>query len=398
MVDDDGSFTSGTIVNKSFIDQLYDQLDAQVHSSAAPTVKPSDIVAEVVAARGASVDLEARLDANDVAVEGLGTPGQVVASLGRTNLAYNELFEVWPTADSEVPAGFVLTGAGATIARAGTGLADTNRKIGNFCAKVTRAAASTTFVQNVINAAAMTAGAPAFQSKVCGFGAWVRSTVIGGARLYINDGVGTTYSTANVQANTWEWLSVERTLNSAATVLDVGIINDTDLSSFYTSAWTVFIGATAGAPSEWVPSPVEYVTHTFYLPGNQVAGAARIYWMPMRPAIVRNVVLTASTAPTGANLIVDVNTWDGAAFTSMFGGTKPFIADGKNYGIAQPDGTYTRRCLSPTFFDPVLEGTVVSFDIDQVGSGVAGAQLIIELQVLQPSRFYEGLFPYNFIA
>lgn len=396
--DDDGTGGTGTIVNAAWVAAIKASLEANIHSATNPTVDPNDLVDEVVTARNAYGSLDARLDAMDVSIGSVPTPGAILASVGKTNLFYNELFEVWPTDDAEVPAGFALAGAAGTIARCGTGLADTNRKIGDFCAKVTRVAADTTLQQVILNAAAMTAGAPAFQSKVCGFGAWVRSTSIGGARIFINDGVGTTYSTANVAANTWEWLTVQRTLNAAATLLNAGVINDVNAASCYLSAPTVFIGDTGGAPTEWAPSPVEYVTHTFHIPGAQTTGASKIIWMPMRPAIVRNVILTLTTAPTGASFIVDVNTWDGAAFTSMFGGTKPSIAISKQYGIRQPDGTYTRRCLSPTYFDPILEGTAVSFDIDQIGSGVAGSGLTIELQVLQPSRFYESIFPYNFIA
>lgn len=62
MTDDGGLFTTGTVVNKAFIDQLYDQLDAQCHSTTNTTLAPKAITDEVVTARGSKASLDARLD------------------------------------------------------------------------------------------------------------------------------------------------------------------------------------------------------------------------------------------------------------------------------------------------------------------------------------------------
>jgi hypothetical protein len=62
MSDDDGTFTSGTGVGKTFVDQVYDQIDDQAHSTTNPTLKPKVITDEVVTARGSKAALGTRLD------------------------------------------------------------------------------------------------------------------------------------------------------------------------------------------------------------------------------------------------------------------------------------------------------------------------------------------------
>lgn len=397
MTDDSGNFTSGTAVNKAFIDSLLDQVDDQTHSTGTPTVKPKDIISEVINARGASVDLEARLDAADVTVDSLGTPDQVLSSLGRTNLVLDETFLFWAAGDAAAPTVYALAGAGGTVARCGTGLADTNNKIGNFCARIRRVAADTTLVQSLISGNGVLRSPAAFQGKHVGYGAWVRSTAVGGARIYINDGIGTTYSIANVLANTWEWLSVERTLSASATTIVVGLINDVNAADAYISGLTVFLGDTGGAPTEWVPAPVIYTTVDFFIPGNLAVTTPKIVWSPHRPCLVRSIEIAVATAPTVAAILVDVNTWDGAAYTSMLtAGTRAQIAAGGTFGGASiGSGTYARRCLRMQDALTTAAGTRLSIDIDQVGGGATGADMTVSIRLLVPARFYETILDYN---
>jgi hypothetical protein len=75
------------------------------------------------------------------------------------------------------------------------------------------------------------------------------------------------------------------------------------------------------------------------------------------------------TAPTGANLIVDVHTGTGAGttiFTTQ--GNRPTVTDGNKTGVSvAPDVT------------SIAEGDEFSVYVDQVGSGNAGADLTIEV-------------------
>lgn len=77
---------------------------------------------------------------------------------------------------------------------------------------------------------------------------------------------------------------------------------------------------------------------------------------------ITEVKLRASTAPTGAAVIIDVNV-DGATIDT---GTKPQIAAGSKDG-------------SDTVFTDAshLENQVMSVDIDQIGSTIAGSNLVV---------------------
>jgi hypothetical protein len=152
-------------------------------------------------------------------------------------------------------------------------------------------------------------------------------------------------------------------------------------------------------PEHWIPAPVIYTNYYFSISGNVSTGANKFIFQPHRPGIVKDVQLIAGTAPVGAALIVDVNTWDGAAFTTMFS-TKPTIADGANRGGAQPDSTYERRCLS-IGYDSItdeIEGSAISIDVDQIGSGTAGANLGIMVRVLHTASIWESVMDFDHIG
>ena len=398
MVDDSGTFTDGTIVSEALVDDVFDEIDDQAHSAANPTIKPKVITDEVVAARGGEANLDARLDAIDAILAGIiPTVGDVISAVGRANLVMDEVFAVWAGGDTAAPTAWTLAGAGGAVQRCGTGLADTNAKIGSYCARVTRAAADTTLAQILVSGNAILRAPSAFRGRVVSYGAWVRCSVIGGARLYINDGMGTTYSTANVAADTWEWLTVTRTLNAAATVLVAGLIVDTNAAVAYYSGPTVFLGDVGGAPSEWVPSPVIYESRDFTISGIVTVQASRFVWAPHRPGVVRDVALLVGTAPVGADLIVDVNTWDGAAYTTMFGaGNRPKVVasafDGYSLAWDQSGGTFARSSLKAAFVGAAgAAGQRLSIDIDQVGSGVPGSDLTISVRMLYPARALEAI-------
>lgn len=396
--DDDGTGNTGTAVNAAWVAAIKASIEAAIHSAANPTVDPNEITDEVVTARGASLTLDARITALESSVGGVPTPGAILAGVGKANLMMDELFLIWAAGDAAAPTCYTLTGAGGTVARCGTALADTNSKIGDFCARIRRVAADTTLAQNVISGPAILRAPAAFRGKVAGIGAWVRSTSIAGARLYIDDGVGTTYSTANAAANTWEWLSLQRTLNAASTSITVGIINDVNAADAYISGPTFFLGDIGDAPVEWVPSPTMLETVQFFIPGNQALAAPKIVWASHRPGIVKDVVLTIATPPTGASIKVDVNSWDGVAYTSMYtAGTRPEIAIAGAYGGSQPtSGTYARRCLAQQYGNESGAGTRLSVDIDQIGSGTVGADMTVSIRILVPARFYESVLDYNF--
>jgi hypothetical protein len=109
---------------------------------------------------------------------------------------------------------------------------------------------------------------------------------------------------------------------------------------------------------------------TFGFPGVVAAatGVAR-FVMPSAGTLI-GAVCSAATAPTGQALICDVNKNGTTIFTTQ--ANRPQIAAGANASatVATPD---------VTSFDALDYFTV---DVDQVGSGAAGADLILNLRYI----------------
>jgi hypothetical protein len=401
VVDDDGTGRTGTRWNKAFNDDWTDAINEQVASVANPTVKPVDTIDEVVAARGSEASLTARLD---TALNADGTPkaaaftayatvAQSLGGMGFVNLVSNDDFSNWVDGDSSAPEGDVLAGAAASVARCGTGLADTNRKVGDFCAKVTRAGANASLSRTLLAGSSFTR-ADFIKSLYAPAGAWVKCSTPNVARVGVYDGVGYTYSSYHTGGGAWEWLPVTRQINVAATSL-VGpnlYVDNADVAAYISGRCLVLSDQNVTLPC-WIGCPTVYGTIHFVLAGAVTVGARKGDYVPSRPGIVRDVQLYARTAPTGQALIVDVNTWDGVARTSMFA-TRPEISAAFSGG-AQPDGLYARRCLRGRFGNTWEAGTEVSPDVDQVGSGVAGADVLVEVRVAQPQSLLEKFWSYN---
>lgn len=88
---------------------------------------------------------------------------------------------------------------------------------------------------------------------------------------------------------------------------------------------------------------------------------------------LRNVSLSVGTAPTGADLIVDVNVNGTTAFSAQTG--RPKVVAGQTSGSAVP-------AVSGADVD-VAPGAVVTVDVDQVGSTVAGSDLTVTIEAIK---------------
>ena len=86
---------------------------------------------------------------------------------------------------------------------------------------------------------------------------------------------------------------------------------------------------------------------------------------------VQNVRCYAKTAPTGTNLIVDINKNGSTIFTTQ--ANRPTISAGQNKGNSSPAPDITS----------LVEGDVVTLDIDQIGSGTAGSDLTVLVKCKQ---------------
>ena len=100
--------------------------------------------------------------------------------------------------------------------------------------------------------------------------------------------------------------------------------------------------------------------------GTLTTGTGTFRWYPPENATIVDAWASVGTAPTGATLLVDVNRTGTTIFTTQSG--RPTIAISGFYDLSgTPDGTLT-----------MTAGTdYLTVDIDQVGSTIAGADLVV---------------------
>jgi len=386
LVDDDGSLTLGTEIDKAVFDAIKASIEADLYSTANPSVTAENIIDEVITARGSISTLDGRLDVslnNDGTLKSQASlvTAADAQTLPQTNTVVNDIFLIWPDGDSSAPSRWTLAGTGAAVARAGTSLADTNRKVGDFCAKLTFGSTTLTLQNDILTTAAFSRLSH-LQQEVFGFGVWIKSAVASQVRVYITDGVTTTYTSYHTGDNTWQWLSTTHTVSDTATKISIGISVESSAGNpAYASGVTAMISNVV--PAGWRPTPTAYSTVGTYLPGNQSAATGKLAYVFARPAIVRSVQLYIVTAPTGAALKVDVNK-DGSTMCT----TKPEIAISANAGSDEPDAAYDLRCFHGADGATTTDALLTT-DIDQIGSTVAGANLAILV------RFLEYLDPFD---
>lgn len=96
-------------------------------------------------------------------------------------------------------------------------------------------------------------------------------------------------------------------------------------------------------------------------------GALRWYNDTGQSLTIRNIRVTAGTAPTGASLIVDVNKNGSTIFSTQ--ANRPTITAGNN----------TSGKVTAINTTTLADGDYLTVDIDQVGSTVAGSNLTVQI-------------------
>lgn len=103
--------------------------------------------------------------------------------------------------------------------------------------------------------------------------------------------------------------------------------------------------------------------------GTLITGTGKSKMPMLSPGRILGVQARVNTAPTGASVIVDVNKNGGTIFTTQ--GNRPTIAaSALASGVAVPDT------------QAFVAGDYLSIDIDQVGSTVAGADLLVAIRYI----------------
>ena len=120
-------------------------------------------------------------------------------------------------------------------------------------------------------------------------------------------------------------------------------------------------GSAAKSDSAVVATTVPAV---FSLSGAATTGTGTLRYPISFPATIHNVLVSAGTAPTGADLIIDVNKNGTTIFTTQT--NRPTIAAGVNASsFAIPDVT------------SLATNDYITVDIDQIGSTIAGSDLVV---------------------
>lgn len=105
----------------------------------------------------------------------------------------------------------------------------------------------------------------------------------------------------------------------------------------------------------------------FTVPGTATVGVGVTPWVAPRDGVVRNVILACGTAPGTQSLIGDVNKNGTTIFTTQ--GNRPTITAGTTKDTSSvPDVT------------AFSAGDVFTCDIDQIGSGPAGAEVVFMIE------------------
>lgn len=365
----------------------------------ASTQTPAETTTEVRNARGNLASLKARLDVHcdDDGNLLIGVTNESISQFWSRNLVGDDQHLIWPNGDAAAPAYATLSGTGAAVARTGSGLADTQApEMGQWCVKLTSGGGDSALLTKTIIPAAL-------MSRFVGLAKFVgtgdsgdppnitivvraKASTGSAVRAFIDVGSGSSFSGTHTGGGAFETLTTEVALVDASTKVEIAFVVGAGGISAYFGPVSVYINklnvATLHIPGDWIRK--EKVVHFAGSPGT----GTRVWsWAPRRPAIVTDCTPYAGTAPGVGGLVFDINSYDGAALTSMFT-KKPTCGNGVSFGPSvAPDGTYARRCLLPKFSAGLAAGCLVTADIDAENSA---ADYGFTLGYLEPARPLEA--------
>lgn len=129
--------------------------------------------------------------------------------------------------------------------------------------------------------------------------------------------------------------------------------------------------------ARWTQLNNSYITYPliFTVAGTLVAGANKAQAFPIRydlnvqPTIV-DCIAYVKTAPTGQSIIIDVNKNGSTIYTTQ--ANRPTIAAAAQISTATVPDALT-----------LTQSDILSVDVDQIGSGTAGADLAVVVLIKQ---------------
>jgi hypothetical protein len=334
-ITDSADGRTGTVISKI---NIWDKIKTAISNlcisaGIGSVLTPATACDEIVAARGSMGSLDARLD---VALNEDGTPRPVAGQATETevgraqaerNIVKNGDLERWPAGGSAAPEGWVLSGAGATVVRAGPAQSDTtDLGVGTYCAKITSGAGAVAKLTNtVISSSDMSRWRNVKGRKV--------SVVIRGKaglnnilRFAVDDGVVVTPSAYIAGDSVEHNMTLLVTLSASATKLDVYAEVALGTVNAYVGGLSVVF---SDVLSDVWPVASEVTPRTALVGGNQIT--TRI------PGNLTSQVNAAQSSGTGET---DAHTF------SLKGGTMD--RDGDRLHI-QANGGFTSNGNTKTF-------------------------------------------------
>lgn len=402
ITDDSGLGQDGTSLDAAFWAVIKAAIEAVTHSTTNPTVDPNAITDEIEVIKalksgGTWTDLKDALDGVVDFTDGsLITPASIVSmaqlkqSLRGVNIMINDTLHIWHAGPTSAPTGFTLAGAGASIAQCGTGLGDTNRKVGPYSAKVTYGTANAELYRTLIDAAVFGSIDHIKTTKVGG-GAWVKASTASQVRLFVGDGQTPGYSDYHTGGGGWEFLTVVHEMSGASTYLDYGMQVKAGTSAYIAG---LDFGFGDHVPTFWRPAPK--VRGCLFVPfsGAPAVADGVFHYVFQRPALITDIQAFAGTACGGADdFDIDLEKWNGADWTeSLFSAPQTILTGAAVAGSVRPDGDYANRCFTGVSGATIDDGAL-RLNLDVVGGNIADIRLMI--RVLQWTNPLEDFLAYN---
>src|SRR5574341_584733 len=296
VTDDDGTGQYGTIGDKAWSDAARDAVEALIHSLTNPTISPASIIDEVKAARGSLGTLDGRLDVSlneDGTLKSqasLVTQSQARTIPGTIKCVPNSDFLLWSMGDAAAPDYFTLTGAGAAIARTGTGLGDTQRgKYGLYAAKITYGSAAARLSNNLIPSGDF-AAQDGIKSRKVSAACWGKTSIVNHASIVIDDGMTQTRGGSagsggyHSGGGTLEWLYCTHTVSTSGTKLTVYVEVASAGAAYFADIMVVVSDI---PPADFSPCPMVKRTYQFHIAGNVATGTDQGRFLPEFSGIIR---------------------------------------------------------------------------------------------------------------
>lgn len=399
LADDTGTKKDGTVINEAWFVALGQQMDSWLKSATYPTKLPANTTDQVYDAIGGYASLKARLDA--IADPATGVPlaatflsyllkTDAALQIGATNLACNDDYLIWPNGDAAAPSYVTLFGGVVpTIARTGSGLADTNTKVGPYSMSMVFGSNPSGYYRTIISTTAAAKLGHLKGSQKFAAGIWVKCATANAVRVFIDDGSAVSFSSYHTGDGTWQFLTIAPTTwSGGATQLLFGLRMEA-ASTAYVSGDTII--ASDIAIARHIPCPTEEAMIGYaFVSGNAATGDDKAVIPTPFPYLLLELEATVITAPTTSALVFDVDWLDfsgGVAPSRQVPySTKLQIAALAGSGRASPDGTYQYRCFQPNFSGGKKGGALtINVDTDDTGNTAASwAVSVIGLRYKRP--------------